>query len=358
MISCVTGDICKEVIEDPALDEMWEAAKLDKGYQSVAMTVKMKMDEEMYKSLSKAAIKENVGLGIERISVIEKGKTMILLMDHTGIVVPPPMRKKVMDREHMAHPGVTKMQNSLRAKYFWPGIVGAVKRAVEGCEACQLHMRSQTRDPHRPALEYVSRPMQAVGIDFFQRGGHKYLLLMDHFSGMPLYKKMTLSTGTEHTIRQHKRWFATFGLVRSIRCDNGSPFQEREFKEFCDEYKIKLDLTSPYNPETSGAAERGVGLIKMIMKKTETEGSDREEALAVFRNTRNESWYSPNQLFFLRNWRDAKLPDLRAEPVLEEMVTARKRVNGGCYKVKEDELKAAMAGPEPRRHGEGTAPQN
>jgi hypothetical protein len=25
--------------------------------------------------------------------------------------------------------------------------------------------------------------MQAVGIDFFQRGGHKYLLLMDHFLG-------------------------------------------------------------------------------------------------------------------------------------------------------------------------------
>ena len=68
MISCVTGDICKEVIEDPALDEMWEAAKLDKGYQSVAMTVKMKTDEEMYKSLLKAAIKEYMGLGIERMS--------------------------------------------------------------------------------------------------------------------------------------------------------------------------------------------------------------------------------------------------------------------------------------------------
>ena len=72
-----------------------------------------------------------------------------------------------------------------------------------------------------------------------------------------------------------------------------------------------MELTAPYNPESFGAAERGVGLIKMIMKKTQEEGSDMEEALAVFRNTRNESRYSPNQLFFLRNWRDPKLPDLR-----------------------------------------------
>ena len=106
---------------------------------------------------------------------------MILLMDQTRIVIPNAVRKRLMDREHLAHPGIAKMQNSLRAKYFWPGIKADVRRIVEGCEACQLHMRSQARDPHRPALEYVSRPMQALGIDFFQMGGHKYLLLMAIF---------------------------------------------------------------------------------------------------------------------------------------------------------------------------------
>ena len=66
-------------------------------------------------------------------------------------------------------------------------------------------MRSQARDPRRPALEYVSRPMQAIGIDFFKRNGNKYLLLMDHFSGMPMYKKMDYSTDMEHMVRQLKR---------------------------------------------------------------------------------------------------------------------------------------------------------
>ena len=146
--------------------------------------------------------------------------------------------------------------------------------------------------------------MQAVGIDFFERGGHKYLLLMDHFSGMPLFERMGISTDNERTVKQLKRWFATFGVARSVRCDNGPPFSSKAFEEFCKEYGIQLNLTSPYNPESSGAAERGVGLVKKIMQKTEEEGSCTEEAMLVFRNTRNDSGYSPNQLFFLRNWRD------------------------------------------------------
>ena len=61
------------------------------------------------------------------------------------------------------------------------------------------------------------------------------------------------------------------------------------FKEFCDKYGIQLKLTSPYNLESSGAAERGVRLVKKIMKKTEEDGSCMEEAMSVFRNTRNKS---------------------------------------------------------------------
>ena len=44
------------------------------------------------------------------------------------------------------------------------------------------------------------------------------------------------------------------------------------FKAFCNEYCIDLQVTSPYNPESLGAAERGVGLVKVIMKKAEEEG--------------------------------------------------------------------------------------
>ena len=146
---------------------MWEAARLDEGYMSVARTIKQKTGEDVYKTLSKAAIKEYVGKGFKRMSVIKKGESIIMLMDQTRIVVPKTMRKRLMDREHLAHPGINKMLASLRAKYFWPGIEKDVRWVMEGCEPCQVHMNSQARDPHRLTLEYVSRPMQVIGNDFF-----------------------------------------------------------------------------------------------------------------------------------------------------------------------------------------------
>ena len=53
VVSCVTGHICKEVIEDPALDEMWEAARMDEGYQSVAETIKKWWGEKSSKRSQK-----------------------------------------------------------------------------------------------------------------------------------------------------------------------------------------------------------------------------------------------------------------------------------------------------------------
>ena len=73
-------------------------------------------------------------------------------------------------------------------------------------------------------------------------------------------------------VRQLNRWFATFGVARSIICDNGPPFFSMAFKAFCDDYCINLQLTSTYNPKSLGAAERVVGLVKNIMKKN---GEDR-----------------------------------------------------------------------------------
>ena len=78
--------------------------------------------------------------------------------------------------------------------------------------------------------------------------------------------------------------------------------------------------------------------MKAIMKKTEQERSCFKEALAAFQKTRNKNGFSPNQLFFLRNWRDPNLRNLLAKPVVEEIVEARERVRAG-EKVKTDEDK-------------------
>ena len=62
-----------------------------------------------------------MGLGIERMSVIKKGNSMIFLMDQTRIVVPQTMRKRLMDREQLAHQVITRCQGASGSSTFGPG---------------------------------------------------------------------------------------------------------------------------------------------------------------------------------------------------------------------------------------------
>ena len=50
--------------------------------------------------------------------------------------------------------------------------------------------------------------MQAVGIDFFERHGRKYLPLIDYFSGLPMFANIGYGTPTDG--RQLNKWFTTF----------------------------------------------------------------------------------------------------------------------------------------------------
>ena len=135
-------------------------------------------------------------------------------------------------------------------------------------------------------------------------------------------------------IKQFKRWFSIFGMVNNLRSDNGRLFSSNTFKD-CNEFSIQLNLCAPYNPKSLGAAERVIKLVMAIMKRADEDGSNFEEAFAAFKNTRDKSGYSPNQLFFLRNCRDPKLPSLLAKLSAEEMVKARDRVRVG-RKVKKE----------------------
>ena len=335
IVSSVQGDISDEVLEDPALDDLWEAAEADEEYKLAAKVIadKVKMKEVM--KMDKHPIKQ-FRKWAYRLSVIENKKgTRLMLLDATRLVVPEALREQLTIQAHVGHQGTNKMCMDVAAKYFWPHYKTTIAEVCASCASCQQHGRSQQAQPLRLALEHVTRPMTSVGLDLFTWKGGQHLVMVDHFSSMPFYSRMARTTAVA-VAKQLEVWFNMFGAVRFVRADRGPPFSSAAFLGFCKSWNISLNLTTPYCPTSSGGAECSIGVLKEILKKVDTEGSCFETAFAAYKTTRTESGFSPAQLFFLRNVRTAKTPSLWQEPIVEEMVVARDRIRAARATKEED----------------------
>ena len=69
--------------------------------------------------------------------------------------------------------------------------------------------------------------------------------MVDRFSGMPFYSRMTKTTA-EAVTKQLATWFSLYGACRFVRADRGPPFSSGAFKDFCKSWNISLNLTAPY----------------------------------------------------------------------------------------------------------------
>jgi len=80
------------------------------------------------------------------------------------------------------------------------------------------------------------------------------------------------STTTARTIDELRLIFATYGLTEEVVSDNGPQFTSTEFAQFMRKNGIKHKLVPPYHPQSNGAAERSVRVVKDALFKQVLEG--------------------------------------------------------------------------------------
>jgi transposase InsO family protein len=99
--------------------------------------------------------------------------------------------------------------------------------------------------------------------------------------------------------------------IKILRSDNGGEYTSNEFKYFCREAGIKRELTTPYNPQQNGVAERK---NRSIVEATKAMIHDKElthapmgrsiqykscmsriEVLIRYWGTRHQKKYSPER---------------------------------------------------------------
>ena len=240
------------------------------------------------------------------------------------VIIPAPMRERLLDELHEEHPGMFRMKALARSHVWWPGIDQDIERKVKSCQSCV----KTSSNPPTAALQpwtWASKPWQRIHIDFAEYEGEYYFVVVDAHSKWPEVFRMK-STTTEKTIEILRRLFSSHGLPEEVVSDNGPQFTSTLFADFMKLNAVKHTRSAPYHPATNGAAERFVQVLKKSLKTADPRLSKEHQLsnlLMIYRSTPHTvTGVSPAELFIKRQLR-TRITVVRPDPE----AAARKKQN-------------------------------
>ena len=218
------------------------------------------------------------------------------------MLVPKPLRKRILEGLHAAHQGVNGMLANARQRLFWPGLDAAIRLTRAQCRLCNEHAPSQHAEPLLLTPE-PEVPFEQTVVDFYEIGKHYFLIYADRYSGWVEVAKMR-STSFQHARPVFLKWFATFGVPEEQSADGGPPFNGFDYSTFLHAWGIRKRQSSAHYPQSNGRAEAAVksikrtllGNINQINGELDTDKTAR--ALLTHRNTPNLTGVSPAVALF------------------------------------------------------------
>ncbi|GKA38705.1 retrovirus-related pol polyprotein from transposon TNT 1-94, partial [Tanacetum coccineum] len=147
--------------------------------------------------------------------------------------------------------------------HYAPGLP-IIKEREHTCEGCALGKQARKSFPVAQAkraeekLELVHAdicgPMKT---DSYARSKY-FLLFIDDYSRICWVYFLTYKSEAFGFFKKFKAWAENQSnrKLKVLRTDRGGEFLSKEFSGFCDEHRIKRELTAPYTPKQNGIAER------------------------------------------------------------------------------------------------------
>ena len=226
------------------------------------------------------------------------------------VIIPVALRGAILETLHSAHQGVTGMTERALKSVWWPGITPQIKEARDKCKNCTEHAPSQPSAPPQP-IPQPDYPFQFLVSDYFQHGGHHYLVIADRFSGWPTVQFCGNSTSSAAKLVENLRaYFSMHGIPEEISTDGGSTYMAYETQKFLADYGVRHRVSSVAYPHSNQRAELAVKSMKRLCREnTSRDGSLNNDrflrAVMAYRNTPDrDTERSPAQVIFGRELRD------------------------------------------------------
>ncbi|CAB4036465.1 Transposon Tf2-9 poly [Paramuricea clavata] len=214
----------------------------------------------------------------------------------SNLITTESLTLKAVQIAHEGHQGLVKTKQLLREK-------------ANGPNSHQEPLRMTTLPP---------QPWHTVNIDFCGPflGGSYLLVIIDAYSRFPEVEIVS-STSAKSTILKLERIFATHGIPKVLKSDNGPPFQSHEFSLYLKELGIKHKPSSPLWPQGNGQAENFMKPLVKAVKSAHHENKDwKREMFKFLLNYRatphSTTGKSPSELLYNRKIQ-TKLPQVTVE---------------------------------------------
>ena len=228
------------------------------------------------------------------------------------VLVPPTLRKEILEHLHVGHVGADKMKSLARLTCFWPGIDNDILRFVKNCNCKQcISKRSEWS-----AWPLTYSAWQRVHADYCGPFLNKYyaLVIIDSYSKWPMVY-FTTSASASFSHRAFRKAFSQEGVPQVLVTDNGTHFTERHLNEWLSQVGCNHVFSAPRHPQSNGLAENFVKSLKTAVQANSPSTFDELEQttdsyLLQYRNAIHATTHHrPSELFKKRILRNPIIGD-------------------------------------------------
>lgn len=217
---------------------------------------------------------------------LKKVEGVLLLHENSKIVVPTTLKERVMDWYHYAlvHPGVKRMEESIRLMYTWKGLRKDVKECCRPCDKCQrCKTTRKVKYGLLPEKEGEVVKWSRVNVDLWgpksivSKNGYTYQLhimtMVDPVTGW--FEMAQLYEGEAPTAKRCQEildtvWLSRYPRPKEIGFDNGGEFK-KEFAQLCRNMGMKQKVSLPWNPQSNSVLERMHQILADCLRTFELE---------------------------------------------------------------------------------------
>ena len=217
------------------------------------------------------------------------------------------------------HFGKDKTIESVKRRFYWPGMDAVIQRYVVSCDECQRNKPShQSPMGLLQSLPIPTRPWQQVSMDLItalprsRSGNDAIVVFVDKLSKMCHY----VATTTNVTAPQLATLFIRevvrlHGVPDSILSDRDPRFTANFWRAYWSQLGTTLTMSTAYHPQTDGQTERANRTLEELLRsRINFQQTDWDEHLAAAELAVNNSVQASTGFtpFYLNYGQQVKLP--------------------------------------------------